>query len=336
MSVRRERRAIVVISLLLAVAFLLVMPAFPWLAQFTPPSGGGAPAADHWDFSAFPVVWNLNPQKGSNITGGRAVADVMQASFNTWQAAPNAALPVTRGSDVGDTSAGFSASGNNTNLICFVCQGDFTRDAETLAVTITTIENASGGSDGHGGRSRFAGQIIDADILFNPAHQFSTGAGGTGQDLQTVATHEVGHFFGLDHSAVVRAIMFPFAPPSETALSYDDVAGISQLYPKASADVALGTISGTVRFAGGGGVFGAHVFAESATGNQPIGGNIRKSPIGTMSLPDGSYQIRGVPPDSYIVVAEPLDSPVGNGDIQGYARAFGQGSVQTNFTTRWH
>ena len=166
----------------------------------------------------------------------------------------------------------------------------------------------------------------------NPSTQFDTG-GGTGQNLQTVATHEIGHFFGLDHSAVVRAVMFPFAPDILTTLSYDDVAGISSLYPQGTPDVATGSISGKVRLSGSS-VFGAHVFANSTTSALPFA-NVRKTPIGTLTLTDGSYTIRGVPPDSYLVVAEPLDLPVTDSDVS-WASEFNQAKVQTNFTTRWH
>ena len=325
------KRLLVTLLSLFALAILLVSPAASWLAQFTAPAGGGSPSQDHWDFSAFSVQWSLNPTTGSNISGSRNVSDVITASFATWTSAPGATLGISRGADSSSTSAGFSTSGGNTNLICFVCQGDFSKDAQTLAVTITTIENATGNPDGHGGRSRFVGQILDADILFNPSTNFSTG-GGMGQDLQTVATHEIGHFFGLDHTAVVRAIMFPFAPDLQTTLGYDDVAGISNLYGGGG---GLGAITGSVSFAGSGGpVFGAHVFAQSVTTNSPLNG-IRKTPIGTLTLPDGTFKIGGVPSDSYIVVAEPLDDPETAGDIQSYTGAFGR-AVQTNFTTRWH
>jgi hypothetical protein len=320
---------------LLLAGVVLVRPASSTIPALTP-NGNNPPAPNHWDFTSFPVTWDVNPSTGSNITGSTAVADVMQTGFSTWMASPNAAVAVSRGPDSNATSAGFdSSSSSNINLICFVCQGDFSKDVETLAVTITTIENSPGGPDGHGGRTRFVGQILDADILFNPNNQFSTG-GGTGQDMLTVATHEIGHFLGLDHSAIVRAVMFPFAPPVETTLSYDDVAGISALYPKSSPDVPTGAIAGSVHMGSGSPVFGAHVFAESQTAALPFGSAIRKTPIGTMTAPDGTYTISGLPADSYIVVAEPLDEPVSNADVESYPKAFHQNSVQTGFTTRWH
>ncbi len=327
----RTHRAILVLLLLATAAILLLAgaPAFSYLPEFSTPG----PQPDHWNLASFPVQWNLNPSAGSNVTGSRSVADVIQTSFNTWTSAPNTGLAISRGAD--STVASESASPSNINLICFVCSdADFTKDASTLAVTISTAANSIGGSDGHGGTTAFVGQIIKADILFNPATTYTTG-GTSGQDLQVVATHEIGHFLGMDHSAIVRAIMFPSAS-SLLTLSTDDVAGISALYPKGTPDVPTGSIAGTVTFNGSGGVFGAHVYAESVTGNQPFGGNIRKSPIGTLTRPGGTYLIQGVPADSYEVVAEPLDGPVSSSDVSGYSPAFGQPSLQTGFTTRWH
>src|SRR5207245_5747695 len=180
----------------------------------------------------------------------------MQASFDTWDAAPNTALSISHGADSSVSQEKNSPS--NINLICFVCSDAPFGGTETLAVTITTTADGPGASDGHGGTTQFAGQIIKGDISFNPSTQFDTG-GGTGQDLQTVATHEIGHFFGLDHSAVARAVMYPFAPAVLTTLGYDDVAGISFLYPKSIPDVTTGTIAGTVTFSNAA-VVGTHVF----------------------------------------------------------------------------
>ncbi|HET7184411.1 MAG TPA: matrixin family metalloprotease [Terriglobales bacterium] len=303
-------------------------PGYSYLPDFTAPG----PQMDRWDFTAFPVTWNLDPAEGGNVTGSNSVASVMQTAFDTWTSAPNATLPVARGPDSSVTSE--SMSPPDINLICFVCMdGDFSKDSNTLAVTTTTTANAVGEADGHGGMTRFVGQLIKADIVFNPSVSFTTG-GTKGQDLLTVATHEAGHFFGMDHSAVVRAVMFP-AASSLTTLSYDDVAGISQLYPKSTPDVATGSISGQVTL-NGAGVFGANVFAESVTGNIGYPGNIRNTPIGGLTRPDGTYNIQGVPADAYVVAAEPLLGAVSNSDVSGYSKAFGQPSVQTNFTARWH
>jgi Matrixin len=316
-------------ALCTAAALLLTIPAFSYLNEFTSQS------PDHWDFAAFPVTFSINPSVGSNVNGGSAAAiSVIKASFDTWNKAPNAAVNVT----FAGTSTIATNAADGTNLVCFVCPGDYTKDSTTLAVTFTTIATAAGEDTKHGTLSTFAGQIFDADILFNPSVQWTTSGTPTDpqEDLQTVATHEIGHFLGLDHSAVVRAVMYPFAPSLLTTLSYDDVAGLSTIYPKAVPDFPTGTISGTVTFSTGTGVFGAHVFADSTSSAGSVWPNIRKSPISAFTGTNGSYTIQGVPPDTYTVGAEPLDLPVSNSDIKDYATEFGRKAVDSTFTTRWH
>lgn len=312
--------------LLFLLVVALAAPLLGYLPEFTTGTN-----MDHWNLGAFAVQWSINPNtSGSKISGGTSVTTVIANSFATWNNAPNSAIHVSQGTN---SAKGCNAD-DGVNLISFTCSSaDFSKDSSTLAVTFTTTSDAAGQSDNHGGKTAFAGQIIDADILFNPAVKFSTDSSGTGQDLQTVATHEIGHFLGLDHSAVVRAVMFPFAGPSVRTLGSDDVAGLSLLYPMSSPNVATGSVSGTITLSGAG-VFGAHVFLDSTTGKNPFSG-VRLTPIGTLSHPDGSYTISGVPPDSYNVTAEPLDLPVENSDVSGFAHAFGKGAVQTNFTTRW-
>lgn len=322
--------ALYTLALLIVIAALLLSGnrGFSYLPSLTAPG----PQPDRWDFTAFPVMWNLNPATGSNISGSNSVASVMQAAFNTWTSAPNAVIPVTRGAD--STISLEASTTSDINLVCFVCSdADFALDTTTLAIAITTTANAAGESDGHGGTTRFVGQLIKADILFNSSVTFTTG-GTSGHDLQTVATHEVGHLLGMAHSAIVRAVMFPYAS-TLTTLSYDDVAGISTLYPKTTPDIATGSLSGRITL-NGAGVFGAHVFAESVTDNAAFPPNIRKTPIGTLTFPDGNYTIQGVPGDSYVVVVAPLSGVVTNLNVSGYAPAYGQQTVQTNFTARWH
>ncbi len=302
---------------LISMVVMIVMaaqPASPHLFNLT------ENIRDHWP--VLPVSWSLNPAHNANIQGARTVADVIDASFLTWQHAPNTAVSAVRNTDSSKRESG----NDGINLICFVCTADFSEEPETLAITLTTV--ATDGAE--------AGNILDADIFFNPNRTFTTEGTPGAEDLQTVATHEIGHLFGLSHSAIVRAMMFPFAFENTRTLSYDDVAGISTLYPAAAPAMATHAVSGVVRL-NNTGVFGAHVFAESQTGDQPLSAfNIRKSPISVLSFPDGSYRIDGLPSDTYIIVAEPLDLPVTNDEINGFAGSFARSAVQTNFTTRWH
>jgi hypothetical protein len=318
---------------LLAIAILIihVLPAYSFLPETT--VVGGNAIGDHW--GTLPVNWKINTTRSAAVVGTAQVSTVITNSFAAWTNAPNTTVSVT--------AAGTSTISNDqvpagTNLVCFVCNGsslNFTTDG-TLALTVT-------GSSG--------GVITQANIFFNPSPGgvcFSTDAvdpatvqcpttTDSAQNLQTVATHEIGHFFGLDHTGVVRGIMFPFAPPIETKLSFDDVAGISALYPAASPIVPTGSISGKVTLAGtGAAVFGAHVSANSTTSGNAFSSfpNIRKSPIGTLTFPDGSYTITGLPADTYVVIAEPLNGPENASDVE-WGTTFGQ-SVQTNFTSRWH
>ena len=315
------------VALLVGLAVLLfhTNPAESYLAQYAQRN-----APDRWPAQAS-LTWNLNPSTSGNIAGGAAPADIMRTSSNRWAAAPNTSINISQGSNSSKTAKG----NDGTNLICFVCDADFSEEPSTLALTFDTILQSGPGS------GQFVGQILDSDILFNPAVTFLTNGaacpdGKTCADLQTIATHEIGHYFGLDHSGVVRAVMNPFAPDVQRELGADDVAGISQLYP-GSQSVPTGTISGTVRYAAtGSGVCGAHVFADPAAPNSGYPAPIRNTPIGAMTSSDGSYAIAGVPPGSYTITAEPLDLPVSNEDISDYGATFCGGSVPTNFTTRQH
>jgi hypothetical protein len=322
---------------LAALLMIVVGPVYPFVPEATG-TGPNAYTVDAWPAGAQPINWLINPTRSSAITGSTSVTTVIQAAFATWTTAPDTNLSVISSPGVSTITDAKNVP-NGTNMVCFVCTGvDFSASDGTLALT-TTFSNGSG-------------VISQADIYFNPNPQnnvrFVTDPQATPcstsspQDLQTVATHEIGHFFGLDHSGMARAIMYPFAPCILTTLSYDDLAGISTSYPSPAPVVPMGKITGTVTMAPNGSpVFAAHVFANSTTASNPFAAfnNIRKTPIGTLTLPNGSFTISGVPADSYVVMAEPLDGPVDNTAVEWGLPAktptFNQ-QIQTNFTTRWH
>jgi len=109
--------------------------------------------------------------------------------------------------------------------------------------------------------------------------------------------HEFGHSVGLQHSTVSATMSTSRTRATTKArpLSADDVAGISMLYPTATFAASTGSITGKVLL-NGNGVNMASVVALSLTGTA----------IATLTNPDGSYRIDGIPPGDYYVYTQPL------------------------------
>jgi hypothetical protein len=307
-----------------AVALLYSAPAYSYLPEI----GNSFSIKAHWNS---PPSWRINTSVGSNINvPGTNVTNIIAASFNSWKAAPNVSGTIS-GLTQGATTTITTHANDGVNLICFVCSSsDFGSGGDTLAITYTSFDTTSG-------------QIVDADILFNQADNFDGGTATCSanasncSDLQTVASHEIGHFLGLDHSAVTSAVMYPFAPDMQHNLSSDDVAGISNTYPSSAPTVQTGSISGQILNSSNAGVCGAHVFADSTTAAASYPSPVRKTPIGAYTNTDGTYTINGLPPDTYNVTAEPLDGPVDHTNIDTYTSTVCNAStLPTNFTTRQH
>src|SRR5260370_32709589 len=92
-----------------------------------------------------------------------------------------------------------------------------------LAFTRLSTTDRIGVQVGSSAVSTQLGQILDADIYFNPSDSNTTyatpqalAANPKAYDLESLLTHELGHFLGFSHSAVWSAIMFPFAPVPAT------------------------------------------------------------------------------------------------------------------------
>ena len=197
---------------------------------------------------------------------------------------------------------------------------------------------------GTSGPAAFAGQILDADTLlcntgevtFATPAALATSPGA--YDLESLLTHELGHWMGLDHSAVIRAMMFPFAPPAgqflgsrptaqtpDGPLSDDDRTGIRVLYPDPNDTLNIGAIRGQILPANPfalaalpapsmgssvTGMVGAQVVALDADTGAIIAG-VFSSGSCNASSPltqfDGSYDLERLPVGhNYNLYAEPL------------------------------
>lgn len=94
--------------------------------------------------------------------------------------------------------------------------------ANALAITTTTFDES--------------GRILDADVEINTfSEDFTTSDTAPGNDLQSILTHETGHFLGLAHEKLARATMNTFYQPDQPfdfrSVEADDVSGICTIYP---------------------------------------------------------------------------------------------------------
>lgn len=113
--------------------------------------------------------------------------------------------------------------------------------------------------------------------------------------------HEFGHALGLQHTLTssVMSTSITRATSRARPLAEDDVAAISLLYPALRFRETTATIAGRVTLAGAG-VNLASVVAISPQGVA----------VSTLTNPDGTYLIAGLPPGSYYVYAHPLPPPL--------------------------
>jgi uncharacterized protein (TIGR03437 family) len=153
----------------------------------------------------------------------------------------------------------------------------------------------------------FAGQIVDADITFNPSLAFSTNGlyvGGSSlnqaNDIEGTALHELGHVLGLHHATLNSALMIPSALQAfpNRSLSIDDIAGINADY---GVNISGGSMSGKVTDSSGNPIFGAAVQLTDSNSGVPT--------VSQITDTNGNYSIVGFPASTYKIWVKPLDSP---------------------------
>jgi hypothetical protein len=121
----------------------------------------------------------------------------------------------------------YNQNGPNVNVVLFQDDNWIYRGIDgTLAKTSVTFNTD--------------GVILDADIEVNSAsNELTVGTDTPKYDLQSILTHEIGHFIGIAHSPNESAVMYFSYNPGTIArtLQPDDVAAICAIYPSTNQQV---------------------------------------------------------------------------------------------------
>lgn len=157
---------------------------------------------------------------------------VAEKSFVTWSQLECASssggsglttLAFSELDDVGCNKTEYNSTGTNANIILFQdTKWVYIGADNTLAKTTVTYDNGTG-------------EIFDADIEINHANNnFTINDDAVDYDLQSVLTHEIGHFMGFDHSDEALATMnagYEEGTIDLRDLDPDDVAIACEVYP---------------------------------------------------------------------------------------------------------
>jgi len=254
----------------------------------------GKPTPIEWQASAFPLQYEIDSKL---VAAKPAIGPMIDRAFETWAAVPDANVSFA---SRGVTTA---AGKRNDGRINISIADELFRGQAALALTTYTFDEN--------------GRFIDADIQIDPSLLQGD------FNVDTALRHEVGHVLGLDHSAVLSAVMYPFVTPSDVPSTFDsdDRIAIAQTYPKHDPTLTGATLQGRV-LGDSGGIFAAQVVAMNARGE----------PVATgLTSVSGEFTLTGIPAGRYRVYVEPLDGPVDLSSLQGSWRAAKPSSFPTQF-----
>jgi len=224
-------------------------------------------------------------ENATNIKAGTDVAAVLARATARWEAVSDIEIQVSysgltsvnTGAKKGDGISLLTIDPSTENLLFFTNQ-----QAKSAGATRVFFNDNR--------------EIVEADIALNPLYLFSDdGTPGT-FDLESVLTHEIGHFLGIQHSMVSSSRMYHEIQMNRAGLiqdrnpplSRDDIARVRGLY---GASLETDNCCSTLSWNLGAATPAGHVVAIDRSTGAVAGASARYE--------NGRYEISGLSSGNY-------------------------------------
>lgn len=284
MGVRRPFRPAGWLGLALALLFTLPLPAYYPFLHWRISNNVPVAIPERFDLRKLPggavpvvVVKKGQPQFAEGDAWESLLSEVKLA-VDSWSRVPDSSLRLTLG-------------------------GEWNRVVDVSSPHIQVLfEDLPPGVIGMGGPVETGSPEVDAAGAFVPVRKSVVMLSADFRDRPSYAEaffltlmHELGHAVGLQHTftSSVMSTGITRSTTKASPLAKDDHAGAAFLYPGKNVHADTGVIRGRVTMGG------APLHFAPVTALLPSG-----EAVSSISLPDGSYEIRGLPPGQYYVFAQ--------------------------------
>jgi hypothetical protein len=172
------------------------------------------------------ISYDLQEDAGPRVTLDQATS-IVDTAFATWRTAScSTGTPSIIPMDLGPVSCGavqYNGDQGNQHVIVFRDPWPYDDQYNTLGLTTVHFDVETG-------------EIYDADTEINGSVALSISAVplSGGYDLQSIMTHEAGHFLGMAHATDASSTMYYSYIPGSTnmrSLTADDTSGVCTIYP---------------------------------------------------------------------------------------------------------